>query len=101
MASLFLYPQLLGYWPAHSRHCKTLVEGMNDYYKAKDLTSALRNVDLRLATEAGTQKEEAHQGFSYSNWNTGKVRTWEPEGCPGIRSRAGDQSLALSQADRE
>lgn len=74
-----------------------MVEGMNDYYKAKGLTSTLRNVYLRLVTEAGTQKPEAQQGFSYSNWNTGQVRTWEP----GIRSRAGDQSLALSQADEE
>ena len=42
LACLFLYPQLLGHCPAHSRHYKTLIEGMNDYYKARGLNSSSR-----------------------------------------------------------
>lgn len=45
---------------AHSRHI------------AKGWTVVLEEHGLRLVAEAGTHHQEAHQGSSYSNWNTGQ-----------------------------
>lgn len=67
---------------------------MNDYYKARGWTPDVGEYGLEagdrgrnsdLGSMPGIQLSKLSNFYS-SNWNTGQDRTWEPEGCPGIRS---------------